>query len=777
MKVRDFLLGCGIVCLTGCASQLPSARVPDGLGVNIHFTGAPARDLDMIQAAGFRFIRMDFNWERVEKQKGVYDFVPYDQLTDALQKRGIRPLYILDYGNKLYEPERSVRTEEGRQAFARFAAAAAKHFQGKSIVWELWNEPNGTGFWPPQGNPDQYMALAKVVLPAIRKADPGALRVAPASAGLPWDYLESCFRQGLLDMVEAVTVHPYRQLPPETVEADILKLRALIARYRPDRPDMPILSGEWGYSCVWKEYNDERQGQYLPRQFLTNLSVGIPLSIWYDWHDDGTNPKDPEHHFGTVTNDYKPKPAYLAMQRLTEALTGMHFVKRLQSAPDDYVLLFSDDRRYTVAAWTTGAAHEIVLFSGRKTGLTGDPQYIPVPADAKNILAEAAWSVTVKSVGVKGGAPLAHPFAPQFEVQVRNPFPERAKVTLQVQPAEGVKGDFTEREQFELAPGEQKRVRWLGRTVKRNGGTLTTSVEAEIAGHRSRQEVTHVIMNPLTLSVVPQGKGQLAVVLVNPEREAFVGTLSVQVGPSTAAFRLRLDPEAQEAVVEPTMPVGAGAIQTRLTADTACISLPIDISPTDKIRAMISEGQDVVAESGVVRIQPLQVSAQTAKAFNDGDAKVPATSELTDVQNTESDAPVGSGVRLTYDYGKGWKFVRIAPVLSTVEGPPKNLPVEGKPHAIGAWVRGNGSDCGLNMRFTDQNKRTFQPTFGRLNFTGWRFLTAEMGNPKVGHWGGEGDANQIAYPISINTFILVDGKKEPVKGDVQFAGFCLIYQE
>jgi hypothetical protein len=383
----------------------------------------------------------------------------------------------------------------------------------------------------------------------------------------------------------------------------------------------------------------------------------------------------------------------------------------------------------------------------------------------------------VKSVGVKGGAPLAHPLSPQFEVQVRNPFPERAKVTLKVQPAEGVKGDFIEREQFELAPGEQKRVRWLGQTVKRSAVTLTTSVEAEIAGHRSRQEATHVIMNPLTLSVAPQGKGRLAVVLVNSEREAFVGTLSVQVGPSTAGFRLRLDPDAQEAVVEPTMAVGAGAIRPRLSGDTAYISLPIDISPTDKIRATISEGQDVVAQSGVVRIQPLQVSAETAKAFNDGDAKVPATFELTDVQNTEGDAPLPSGVRLAYDYGKGWKFVRIAPALSKVEGPPKNLAVEGKPHAIGVWVRGDGSDCGLNMRFTDQNKRTFQPTFGRLDFTGWRCLTAEMDNPKVGHWGGEGDANQIAYPISINTFILVDGKKETVKGDVQFAGFCLIYQE
>jgi hypothetical protein len=101
--------------------------------------------------------------------------------------------------------------------------------------------------------------------------------------------------------------------------------------------------------------------------------------------------------------------------------------------------------------------------------------------------------------------------------------------------------------------------------------------------------------------------------------------------------------------------------------------------------------------------------------------------------------------------------------------------VDGKPRAIGVWVKGDGSGCGLNLRFADQNKRTFQPGFGRLNFKGWRFLAAEMNNPKVGHWGGAGDANQIAYPISIDTYILVDGKREPVKGEVEFAGFQLHY--
>jgi hypothetical protein len=106
---------------------LTASPIPNGFGVNIHFTGLP-RDLKMIADAGFKFIRMDLAWSRVERTKGEYDFMEsgYDALTAGCEKLGIHVLYILDYSNKLYESDRSVRTEAGRKAFADFVAVAAK---------------------------------------------------------------------------------------------------------------------------------------------------------------------------------------------------------------------------------------------------------------------------------------------------------------------------------------------------------------------------------------------------------------------------------------------------------------------------------------------------------------------------------------------------------------------------------------------------------------------------------------------------------------------------
>ena len=110
--------------------SLPSAVVPEGLGVNIHFTDARAGELEMLAAAGFHWVRMDFSWGGTERRHGEYDFSAYDRLLAALEVQKMRALFILDYGNGLYEADSSVATEAGRRAFARWAARGGGAFPG-----------------------------------------------------------------------------------------------------------------------------------------------------------------------------------------------------------------------------------------------------------------------------------------------------------------------------------------------------------------------------------------------------------------------------------------------------------------------------------------------------------------------------------------------------------------------------------------------------------------------------------------------------------------------
>lgn len=366
---------------------LPTAQIPGSLGVNIHFTKPQPGEIEQLAAAGFKWIRMDFAWAGVEHERGKFDFSAYDGLMAVLKPHGIRPIFILDYGNDLYE-KGSPRSGPAREAFARFAAEAVTHFRGQGIVWEMWNEPN-IQFWQPKPDVGEYAALALETGKAIRKAAPEEWYVGPGVSGMDMLFMERCFKEGMLNYWDAVSFHPYRNTNPETAEADFHATRAMIDRYAPSGKKIPMINSEWGYSELYRSLNVEKQGKYIVRQALFNVSQALAISIYYDWHDDGTDPKEVEHHFGTVTTDYRLKPAYQAMQTLTRTLGGFNFSKRLAlDDPRDYCLLFTKGKQIGLAIWTTNPDVHTVRISdypGRfvSVGYLGEKSSVTMSGDAE----------------------------------------------------------------------------------------------------------------------------------------------------------------------------------------------------------------------------------------------------------------------------------------------------------------------------------------------------------------------------------------------------------
>lgn len=349
-------------------------------GVNIHFVTGHEKDLDMIAAAGFKFIRMDFGWQGIERTKGTYNWAAFDELTANLEKRGMRAIYILDYSNSLYEEPidskdpltgkeqkgiASPQRPESIAAFARWAAAAAEHFKGSNIIWEIWNEPN-ISFWKPKPDVAQYIALAMATCKAVKAVVPNATIIGPATSEVPLPFLESFLASGVLKYLDAVSVHPYRNYSksPETAVTDYQKLRELIDRYAPtEKMKIPIISSEWGYSTSTKGVSLETQAAYIVRMQLANLLSGIPISIWYDWKNDGDDPTEHEQNFGTVSSDLKPKPAYAAIQIMNMQLKGFTFLRRIDlKNGHDYLLLFRNDKgNYKISAWTMDSAHSVMI--------------------------------------------------------------------------------------------------------------------------------------------------------------------------------------------------------------------------------------------------------------------------------------------------------------------------------------------------------------------------------------------------------------------------------
>jgi hypothetical protein len=394
---------------------LPDATDPvAGMGVDIHFLDAQPGELEMLSQAGFHWVRIDLVWAATEKQPGVYDFSSHDRLQAELAPFHLRTMVILDYTNPLYDGGKPTCTEAGRQAFASWAVAAVNHFKGRGIIWEIWNEPNGEWFWKPKPNPADYARLAMTVTAAIHEAAPDEIVVGPAlSAGIPWpdpaktQFLDTVAGSGVLKYWPAITVHPYIQTAPEKF-ADIYDTcRAVAQKHVDPGQKIALICGESGFAATWHGFDAVKQGQYVARLFLFNVLEGIPLTISYDWRNDGNNPKDDESNYGTVLYDYHagadpvftPKPAYLAAKTYSSQLAGTHFVERLKTAsPDDYLLSFTGPAGNCVVAWTAAKAHDIQVplddgpwnltsYDGKKQtqvtslgGLTlnidGGPQYL-----------------------------------------------------------------------------------------------------------------------------------------------------------------------------------------------------------------------------------------------------------------------------------------------------------------------------------------------------------------------------------------------------------------
>jgi hypothetical protein len=428
---RAWLVSLCLISFFSRASDIPDGVIPEGVGVNIHFVTGHEDDLNLIQAAGFKFVRMDFSWTGTERRKEKYDWQEYDQLLDNLDKHGLRAILILDYSHPLYEASvvatnpmnnqlhtsiAAPQHPESVAAFVKWATAGVQHFRARHVLWEIWNEPN-IEFWSPHGDAGQYATLALAVCKSIRSTTPDAAIIGPATSELPWDFLDTVFKAGALEYFDAVSVHPYRppNRPPESAAADFHKLRQLIERYAPEsrKNKIPILSGEWGYaSSTRKGVSLETQAAFAVRQQLSNLLEGVPLSIWYDWKNDGDDPAEREHNFGTVLPDLTPKPAYLAIQTMSRQLAGYRVIRRLplDSEQDYAVLCTSGNDAQKIAVWTVGEPHAVQLTVSAKEGsvirrvsgkgetssgkvesgklaleLTQLPQYVTVDAGIKDL--------------------------------------------------------------------------------------------------------------------------------------------------------------------------------------------------------------------------------------------------------------------------------------------------------------------------------------------------------------------------------------------------------
>lgn len=207
-------------------------------------------ELNDFYALGAPMVRADLLWSQVEQVKGSYNFSVFDNLVSTFASQGIKVHFNLLYNNALYAPstKSGITTQTNRDAFLKFARAAAAYFKDRVACWEIWNEPNEAKFWS-SPNAADYVALVAQVAPAIKGVSPSAYVVSAGISQFDWTFIDAMLSGGVLTYVDGFAVHPYRaRYEPETVKDDWATLLSKINAHKPSGKTIDLYSSEWGYS-------------------------------------------------------------------------------------------------------------------------------------------------------------------------------------------------------------------------------------------------------------------------------------------------------------------------------------------------------------------------------------------------------------------------------------------------------------------------------------------------------------------------------------------------
>jgi polysaccharide biosynthesis protein PslG len=328
-------------------------------GVSSFLLGHPEttpRDLQQMQAAGFRWTKLTMPWRSVEAScKNCIDWEDLDRAVGAATAAGIKVMVRIDH-----QPDwsRVTPVENGppddMYDYADFVSVVANRYRAGSAkgtidAIQVWNEPNLSREWGnaiiDRDQAAQYMYMLKETYQLVKSIDPSKIIV---SAGLsptgtndgtaqPDDvYLGWMYEFGLASYADVIGMHaPGYGSPPEAeLNSDsrfqhpsfyfrrVEQLRDIMAANGDGGKQFWVLEFGWTSDQVnptysWYAVTPEQQADYIVRAYQYAQShwapqVG-PMFVW-TMADPAWTSANEQYWWSITGPDGTPGPAYVALQ-------------------------------------------------------------------------------------------------------------------------------------------------------------------------------------------------------------------------------------------------------------------------------------------------------------------------------------------------------------------------------------------------------------------------------------------------------------------------------
>jgi len=319
------------------------------------------RAVEMIAAAGFRWIRQEFPWEDIEIH-GPGDTIDrrhvpprsawekYDQIVELCQAHNIQIIARLstppDWSRSAGKQKGAFAPPDNLEDFGNHVEAVVRRYRGRIRYYQIWNEPNIYPEWGEQPvDARQYVALLKEAYIRAKAVDPDAVIITGAlAATIELDryphgltdvlFLQQMYDAGAASYFDILAIQGYglwsgpydRRMQPRVLNfSRPLYIRDIMVRN--GDAHKPIWLSEMAWNALppdvalpaaYGRVTLEQQARYavLAYQRLQEEWpwVGVATYWFLKQADERERERNPQYYFRMLEPDFTPLPVYHALR-------------------------------------------------------------------------------------------------------------------------------------------------------------------------------------------------------------------------------------------------------------------------------------------------------------------------------------------------------------------------------------------------------------------------------------------------------------------------------